>query len=155
MFIVLLVSIPSPLYPLVRTQIAPPLMFMLPSALMPLGDDVSLLLLYCPPSVTMYTFPPVKYASVSTFMPLPPLPVLFSHSSPAFMVNAESALMHAAPFASLSSVSYVPPPVVITVVRPPLTITLLSQFMPLAASADTSTLIMPPLMNIPSLALMP
>ena len=101
----LFVSMPSPLLPLVRTQSRPPAMLMLPSALIPLGDEVSLPLLYWLPVVTTYTLPPLKLASPSVLMPLPPAPVLFSHSSPPFMVSVPSALMPAAPLASPSSLS--------------------------------------------------
>ena len=38
----------------------PPLMVRLPSTLIPLGDEVSLLLLNCPPVVTIYTLPPLN-----------------------------------------------------------------------------------------------
>ena len=113
------------------------------------------MLLNCPPVVTIFTLPPLNVASISTLMPLPPEPVLFSQSSPAFTVSVESALMPAAPLHSWSSVSYMPLPLVKTVVRPPFTMMWLSQLMPLAAAADTSTFRIPPLIKIPSLALMP
>ena len=121
---------------------------MSPSALTPLGDATPL-----SPSVTTLSSPDIIEMSLSELIPLPPSPVLLRLSIPAVMMNEPSHFTAAQLL--LSSLLTRGLPDVITVVRPPRTITSYSELMPLAAATVTSTLSTPPIIFTPSLALMP
>ena len=105
------------------------------------------------PSVTTLSSPDIIEMSLSELIPLPPSPVLLRLSIPAVMMNEPSHFTAAQLL--LSSLLTRGLPDVITVVRPPRTITSYSELMPLAAATVTSTLSTPPIIFTPSLALMP
>ena len=92
----------------------------------------------------MVVVPPFTVKLPSALMPLPPAPVLVSVSVPPLMVTLPSAPKQAAALVLLLSLSHVPPPLVVIVMAPSLILMSPSDLMPLAASAVTAMLMVPP-----------